>query len=118
MAMGGGDIAGDHHLDAGKQRGRDLRLPAQPRIFQDQHPPLGFLGGDQLARLGHVVADHVELPKMRPAGALRFRRDEVAHHVPQSGEILAVDLPVKRLALRRLCDCFHGRPPIALDVGS
>ena len=105
------DVAGDHHLHAGKQRGRDLRLAAQSRIFQHQHPPLGFLGGDQLAGLGHVVADGVEFPQMRPAGAARLRRDQVAHHVPQRGEILAVDLLVERLAFRRLLYGFHGEPP-------
>jgi len=45
----GANVAGNHHLDAGEQRCRDLGLAAQARIFQDQHPPLGLLGGDQLA---------------------------------------------------------------------
>ena len=82
--------------------------PRKPGIFQHQHPPLGFLGGDQLAGFGHVVADRVELPQMRPAGAARLRRDQIAHHVPERGEIFAVDLLVERLAFRRLLHGFHG----------
>ena len=112
VAVGRGDVARDHHLHAGKQRGRDLRLAAQAGIFQHQHPPLGFLGGDQLAGFGHVVADGIELPQMRPAGAARLRRDQIAHHVPQRGEIFAVDLLVERLAFRGLLHGFHGQPPV------
>ena len=108
------DVARDHHLYSGKQRGGDLRLAAQPGIFQHQHPPLGFLGGDQLARFGHVVADCIEFPQMRPAGALRLRRDQLAHHVPQCRKIFAVDLAVERLAFRRLLYGFHGEPPVVL----
>lgn len=70
VPVGGGDVAGHHHLHAGRTRGRDLRSAAQAGIFQHQHPPLGFLGRNcQLARFGHVVADRIELPQMGPAGA-------------------------------------------------
>jgi hypothetical protein len=81
--------------------------PAQARIFQHQHPPLGFLRRDQFAGLVHVGADRVEPPQMRPAGALRFRRDEIAHHVPERGKVFAVDLLVERLAFRGFLHGFH-----------
>jgi hypothetical protein len=73
-----------------------------------------FLGGDQPARFSHVVADGVEFPQVRPAGAPRLRRDQVAHHVPERCEIFAVDLAVERLAFRRLLYGFHGEPPVVL----
>src|SRR3984893_19528074 len=53
---------------------------------------------------------------MRPAGPLRLRRDQIAHHVPQCCEIFAVDLAVERLAFRRLLCGFHGEPPVVLVV--
>ncbi len=93
-------------------------MAAQPRIFQDQHPSLGFLGRDQLAGFGHVVADRVELPQMRAACAARFRGDEVAQHVPQRREIFAVDLLVERFALRGLLYGFHGQPPVNFVVSN
>jgi hypothetical protein len=111
VPVGGRDVAGHHHLNSRKQRGCHLRLAAQARIFQDQHATLGFLRRDQLARFRHVVADRVELPEMRPARAFRLRRDDVAHHVPQRRETFAFDLPVERLALRRLLHGFHGGLP-------
>ncbi|MGY4466370.1 hypothetical protein ACVWWK_002052 [Bradyrhizobium sp. LB9.1b] len=112
VPMRGRDVAGHHHLHAGIERRRDFRLPAQAGVLQHQHTPLGFFCGDQLAGFGHVVADDVELPQMRPAGALRLRRDQIAHHRPQRGEILAVDLFVERLAFRRLGHGFHGAAPV------
>src|ERR1700716_453178 len=54
---------------------------------------------------------------MRPAGALRLRRDQIAHHVPQCCEIFAVDLAVERLAFRRLLYGFHDEPPVILVAG-
>src|SRR3977135_1880443 len=53
---------------------------------------------------------------MRAAGAARLRRDQIAHHVPQCGEIFAVDLLVERFAFRRLLYGFHGEPPVVLVV--
>jgi hypothetical protein len=111
VAMRRRNIARDDHLNAGKQRGRDPGLAAQAGILQHQHAPLGFLGRDQLAGFRHVVADGIEFPQMRPAGAARLRRDEVAEHGPQRREIVAVDLPVERFAFRRLLHGFHGKPP-------
>src|SRR3979411_1450894 len=52
---------------------------------------------------------------MRPAGALRLRLDQIAHHVPQCCEIFAVDLAVERLAFRRLLYGFHGEPPCVVS---
>ena len=112
VPVGRRDFARHHELDAGVERGRDLGLAAQARVLEDQNPALGFLCGDQLAGLVHVGADRIELPQMRLAGALRLRRDEVVHHVPQRGHILAVDLFVKRLALRGLLHGFHGSLPL------
>jgi hypothetical protein len=112
--VGGRDIAGHHHLHAGIERRGDFRLPAQAGIFQHQHAPLGFFRRDQLAGFGHVVADNVEFPQMRPAGALRLRRDQIAHDGPERGEILAVDLLVERLAFRRLGHGFHGAAPVVV----
>src|SRR5260370_42033466 len=51
---------------------------------------------------------------MRPAGALRLRRDQLAHHVPQRRKVFAVDLAIERLAFRRLLYGFHGGPPVVL----
>src|ERR1700722_16196485 len=48
---------------------------------------------------------------MRSAGAPGLRGDQVAHHVPQRGEVFAVDLLVERLAFRGLLHGFHGKPP-------
>ena len=118
VAMGGRDVARHHHLNAGIERGGDFGLPAQARIFQNQHAPLRFLRRDQLARLCHVVADDFEFPQMRPAGALRFWRNQVAHDRPQRGKIFAVDLFVERLAFRRLGHGFHGAAPVVLLIDS
>src|ERR1700680_455601 len=63
--------------------------PRSPGFSNPHPPPLGLLGGDQLARFGHVVADGVEFPQVRPAGALRLRRDQLAHHVPPGWWIFA-----------------------------
>ena len=47
VPMCGRDLARKHQLDAGVEVGRDLRLAAQAGILEDQHPALGFFGGDQ-----------------------------------------------------------------------
>ncbi|MGY4354168.1 hypothetical protein ACVW0J_000661 [Bradyrhizobium sp. i1.7.7] len=112
VAVCGRDVAGHHHLHAGIERGRDFRLAAQAGVLQHQHAPLGFLGRDQSACFRHVVADDVEFPQMRPAGAPRLRRDQIAHHRPQRGEVFAVNLLVEGLAFRRLGHGFHGAAPV------
>src|SRR3954451_8920872 len=49
---------------------------------------------------------------MRTAAALRLWRHQVAHHRPQRGEVLAVDLAIERLAFRGLLhDVVHRHLP-------
>src|SRR3954451_8617080 len=108
MAMRRRDFAGEHGLNAGEEGGRDSRLPAEARIFQDKYATLRFFCADQLARFRHALADRIETPEERLARALRLRGDQGAEHVPQSRQIFTVDLFVESLALGRLLDrVFH-----------
>jgi hypothetical protein len=59
------------------------------------------------------------MPQEGPVGALRLRREEVAEHIPQAGQVLALDLLIEGLTFRRLGDRHkHGRAPhYAVDAG-
>ena len=65
VAVRGRHLVRHDQLHAGIERGGDLRLSAQAGVLQDQHAPLGFLGGDQLAGFQHGRADFVEPPQRR-----------------------------------------------------
>ena len=49
MPVRGGKLAREDHLHACKQRVRGAGFARHPRIFQNEHPPLGFLGGNKSA---------------------------------------------------------------------
>ena len=51
------------------------RLAVQCRVFQDQHPALGFLGGDQAAGFHDQRLDVVKVPDVRPTSCHRFLGD-------------------------------------------
>ena len=83
MAVAGRDFARHDDLQARIERLRDARLPAQPGVFQNQHPPHGFFGRDQPARL-HQVGMHVSvLPQCRMAGRGGRGRHQCMQHFPQ-----------------------------------
>ena len=113
VAVGGRHFTGEHQLDAGVEVRGDAGLAAQARIFQHQNTALGFLGGDQTARLHHGGADVGEAPGGRAAWAARFRRDKVGERGPERGEVLLADLVVERDALRRVGGVsVHRIPPL------
>ena len=58
----GGNFAREDHLHTCKQRVRGAGFDRHPRIFQNEHPPLGFLGGNEFAGFHHQTLDVVELP--------------------------------------------------------
>jgi len=59
-------------LNAGEQCVGDARLPAQRRVFQDQHAALGFFRGDQAARLHDQRFHVVKVPDRRPTARHRL----------------------------------------------
>jgi hypothetical protein len=119
MAMRRRDLARHDHLDAGKQRIGDPRLPAQRRVFQDQHAALGLFGGDQAARFHDQGFDVVEMPDRRRAARYRLVAKQRAHDCPQRGHGMpgnaCVEVPPHRLDIVLAVGLglrlfrFHGR---------
>ena len=88
MPVRGGDFAREDHLHACKQRVRGAGFARHPGIFQNEHPPLGFLGGDQSAGFHHQTLDVVEMPDYRGAAGYGLLGDHVLHHLPERGHVV------------------------------
>ncbi|MNI69644.1 hypothetical protein D3C73_1254070 [compost metagenome] len=79
VAVAGRHFAGQDQLQARVQALRDAGLARQAGVFQDQHAPHGFLGGDQRAGRHDVVAHIVVLPD----GGYAARGGLAGHQVMQ-----------------------------------
>ena len=114
VAVGGGHLVRHDELHAGIERGGDLGLAAHARVFQDQHAPLGLLGGDQRAGLQHGLADLVEAPQRRLAAALGLGRDRA-----RRARSTAASCSACRCGRRRPCAraSRRGRGPCASSLG-
>ena len=63
--------------------------PGEAGVFQDQHAPFGFLGGDQAAGFHHERAhDVVVVPVIRPGGGRWRAGDQSVQPLPQRSEAL------------------------------
>ena len=83
-----------------------------------QHAALGFLGGDDVARLEHQLLDFGEFPDGRHHLGLGLGRDQALENFPERREVIFADLVVIGLprpgdvvlvasAVRRIDDCRH-----------
>ncbi|MNS99432.1 hypothetical protein D3C72_1338340 [compost metagenome] len=68
MAVSGRDLARQDQLQTGVEAGRDRRQTRQAGVFEDQHPALGLLGADQIARPHQVFAGLVIGPLVHLGG--------------------------------------------------
>ena len=77
VAMAGRHLTGQDQLQPGIEAIGDGRSTGQPRIFQDQHPPLGLLGRDHAAGAQQIVSRRGIIPAPGPrrsAGLGRHQR--------------------------------------------
>jgi len=96
MAMSGSHFVGHHQLQPGVQRIRDVRIAPHARVFQDQHPALGFLRANQIAGFEQPFPRLVEFPQVGQAVAFRLRGNNVSKNGPQRGVRKAIDFFIKR----------------------
>jgi len=90
-------------------------LTSQTWIFEDEDAPFGLLRAYQGAGLDHAFSNGIKTPQEGATGTAWLRRDQCSHVVPQSGEVLAVDLFVEGTALRSVLNLiFHFDPPCEL----
>jgi hypothetical protein len=95
--MGGRDLAGQDHLDAGKHRVGGARFAGQRRVFKDQHAALGFLRADQAAGFHHQGFDGVVVPDHGFAARHRLLGDDGVHDLPQRRHAVLGDAVVEGL---------------------
>ena len=99
-------LAGHDQLQPGIKRGGDARLATQAGIFHDQHATLGFARADQVGGFEQPLPCLGEMPAMGRAATARLGRDDVGEHRPQRGQVMRVDLVVKRQSLRGFVGFF------------
>ena len=110
-------------LQAAEEGTGDFRLSGQAGVFENQHAPLRFFGGQQRSRLEQMRANRGVFPVDRPGSRLRRAGDEAAHALPKRREMLLANFIVERfsrvqcLSRWRARRRFHGPHPSLRSTG-
>ncbi len=104
MTVGGGELARPHHLQAGVEPADAGREPLAAGILERDHAPAGLLGADQVERLQHQRAQRRVAPERRQRCRLRLPGLDRVGHRPQRVALLAPELGVIGVELRRVVD--------------
>src|SRR5262245_31678079 len=101
MTMTRRDLTRLDELETGIEALCDLRRAANARILQHEHPPLGFLYGQQVARFHQQRTNLVVLPERRYDCRIRRREHEPVEHLPERCRMDAIQTVIERLSLGR-----------------